>query len=68
MKAKVLVRVDREAALAALHALDALSAACRDDHPKQWQMLKPSCRQARRGLLNAIGYLADLHGLKLEAE
>ena len=59
MKAKVLVKVDRAAALAAIDALDLLENALRDKRPKWRKDLKRSYRHARRGLVHAIGYIAE---------
>ncbi len=59
MRAKVLVRVDRQAALNAIHALDALS---RQDSnlPKK---LRKAYGQARQELTDAIGQWAFCNGV-----
>ncbi|MEJ0028190.1 MAG: hypothetical protein WDN01_19350 [Rhizomicrobium sp.] len=61
MKAKVLVPVDRDAAVEAIRALDALGDALRETGwPKK---LKRQYRQARRDLVDAIGYAALFAGI-----
>ncbi|MBS0472326.1 MAG: hypothetical protein JSR60_14735 [Proteobacteria bacterium] len=61
MKAKVLVNVEREAALEAIRALDALGDALAESGwPKK---LKRTYRDARAGLIEAVGYAALLNGL-----
>ena len=63
MKAKILVRVERDAALDAIRTLDALGAALalHDTHwPKQ---LKRQYRQARKELMRAVGPRAEIAGL-----
>ncbi|HJW39918.1 MAG TPA: hypothetical protein VJ476_01675 [Rhizomicrobium sp.] len=63
MKAKVLVHVDRDKALEAIRALDALGGALCEldaDWPKS---LKRKYKEARHGLLHAIGYAALTTGI-----
>jgi hypothetical protein len=62
MKAKVLVNVDRDAALEAIRALDALGDALGEGGgwPKK---LKRTYRDARAGLIEAVGYAALFNGL-----
>ena len=61
MKAKVLVRVDRDAALQAIRALDALGDALGDaGWPKK---LKRQYKNARADLVEAVGYAAMFSGL-----
>jgi hypothetical protein len=63
MKAKVLIHVDREAALEAIRTLDALGEALLEaehDWPKK---LKRKYRHARRDLVHAIGYAALFAGV-----
>ncbi len=63
MKAKVLVRVDRDAALEAIRTLDALSAALEEQDTHWPRRLKRRYRQARDRLVQATGALAQRHGL-----
>jgi hypothetical protein len=63
MKVKVLVKVDREAALAAIYALDMLEVALRTKKPKWRKELKRSYKHARRGLIRAIGYVAETNSV-----
>ncbi|HEY0301472.1 MAG TPA: hypothetical protein VGC36_09080 [Rhizomicrobium sp.] len=63
MKAKVLVRVDRDAALEAIRALDALGDALREVEPNWPKPLKRKYKDARRELVHAIGYAADFSGI-----
>jgi len=61
MKAKILVPVDRDAAVEAIRALDALGDALRDiGWPKR---LKRQYKDARRDLVLAIGYAANFSGI-----
>ncbi len=61
MKAKVLVPLDRDAAVEAIRALDALGEALRDiGWPKK---LKRQYKDARRELVDAIGYAALFNGI-----
>lgn len=63
MKAKVLVPVDRNAALEAIRALDALRAALREYEPRLPKTLRRQVRDARRDLMDAIGIAAFSHGI-----
>jgi hypothetical protein len=63
MKAKVLVRVDRNAALEAIRTLDALGDALREHEPKWPRKLKRKYKQARRELVLAIGVAAHSTGI-----
>lgn len=63
MKAKVLVRVDRDAALEAIRALDALGGALRELEPNWPKHLRRKYKDARRELVLAIGYAAHYTGL-----
>jgi hypothetical protein len=61
MKAKVLVHVERNTALEAIRALDALGEALDESGwPKK---LKRTYRDARAGLIEAVGYAALFGGL-----
>ena len=65
MKAKVLVPVDRDAAVEAIRALDALGDALRETGwPKK---LKRQYKDARRDLVDAIGYAALFAGISENA-
>jgi hypothetical protein len=58
MKARILVRVEREAALDAIRTLDALGAALRE-HDAHWpKQLKRQYKQARLELARAVGWRA----------
>jgi len=58
MKAKVLVQVERNAALDAIKTLDALGAALHE-HERHWpKHLKRQYRQARQDLAQAVGWRA----------
>jgi hypothetical protein len=63
MKAKVLVRVDRQAAIEAILALDAMVDALREREPKWPKKLKRKYKAARRELVLAIGNAALSTGL-----
>jgi hypothetical protein len=63
MKAKVLVRVDRDAALEAIRTLDALGDALREHEPKWPKKLKRKFKEARRELVLAIGVAAHSTGV-----
>ena len=58
MKAKVLVRLDREIALDAIRALDALGGALLAHDAELPKTLKKQLRSARRELVRAIGWQA----------
>jgi len=63
MRAKVLVRVDRDAAVDAIRTLDALSAALKS-HERRWpKRLKRQYEQTRQDLLRAAGWWAHCNGL-----
>jgi hypothetical protein len=65
MKAKVLVPLDRDAAIEAIRALDALGEALRDSG---WpRKLKRQYRHARRDLVDAIGHAALFSGIAEQA-
>jgi hypothetical protein len=58
MKARILVRVERGAALEAIRALDALGAALHE-HEQHWpKHLKRQYKQARHELVRAVGWRA----------
>ena len=63
MKAKVLVPVDRNAALEAIRALDALGDALREYEPRLPKTLRRQYKDARRDLLDAVGLAAFTHGI-----
>jgi hypothetical protein len=63
MKAKVLIHVDREAALEAIRTLDALGEALREGEVDWPKKLKRKYRHARRDLIQAIGYAALFAGV-----
>jgi hypothetical protein len=63
MKAKVLVPVDRNAALEAIRALDALGDALRAYEARWPKSLKRQVRDARRDLLDAVGIAAFTNGI-----
>jgi hypothetical protein len=63
MKAKVLVRVDRDAALEAIRTLDALGDALREHEPHWPRKLKRKFKSARRELVLAIGVAAHSTGV-----
>ena len=63
MKAKVLVHVDRDAALAAIRTLDAMGEALRADGHDWPKSLKRSYKETRRELIEAVGYAALTTGL-----
>ena len=63
MKAKVLVRVDREAAVEAIRTLDALGEALREHEPNWPKKLKRKFKEARRELVLAIGVAAHSTGV-----
>ncbi|MBL6938777.1 MAG: hypothetical protein ISS15_09425 [Alphaproteobacteria bacterium] len=63
MKAKVMVHVDRDAALEAIRALDALREAMREYEAHWPKALKRQVRDARRDLLDAVGYAAFINGI-----
>ena len=63
MKAKILVRVDRDAALEAIRTLDALGNALREHEPKWPKKLKRKYKDARRELVLAIGVAAHSTGI-----
>ena len=67
MKAKVLVKVDRDGALKAIHVLDAFRLALRENGPKCGKKLKRSYKQARQSLLIAIGSAALNNGVSTRA-
>jgi hypothetical protein len=63
MAVKVLVSVDREAALEAVQALDALAIALSENEARWPKKLKARTRQAREKLVRAIGIRAFTAGL-----
>ncbi len=65
MKAKILVPLDRDAAVEAIRALDALGEALHDiGWPKK---LKRQYKEARRELVGAIGHAALFSGIAEQA-
>ena len=58
MKARVLVRLDREIALDAIRALDALGGALLEHESDLPKRLKKQLKSARRELVRAIGWQA----------
>jgi hypothetical protein len=63
MKAKILVKVDRDAALEAIRTLDALSDALQGHEPRWPKKLKRRYENARHDLVRAAGLWAQLNGL-----
>lgn len=63
MAVKVLVSVDREAALEALQTLDALGSALLASESRWPKKLKSRYKHARRDLVNAIGLRAFTTGV-----
>jgi len=63
MKAKVLVPVDRNAALEAIRALDALREALSEYEPRLPKTLRRQVKDARRDLMHAVGIAAFTHGI-----
>jgi hypothetical protein len=63
MRAKVLVRVDRQAALNAIHVLDSLSIALGEKHSLLPKKLRRKYVEARQELAAAIGYWAFCNGV-----
>ncbi|MEI9887017.1 MAG: hypothetical protein WDN08_11060 [Rhizomicrobium sp.] len=63
MKAKICVQVDRDAALEAIRTLDALGDALREFEPNWPKKLKRKYKDARRELVDAIGYAANFSGI-----
>jgi hypothetical protein len=63
MKAAVLIRVEREAALEAIRALDAFGEALLKHERRLPKKLRERYREARRGLFRATGAAAHSHGL-----
>jgi hypothetical protein len=63
MRAKVLVQVDREAALHAIQALDALSGALNDQDAGWPKKLRKRYVAARQELADAIGLWAFCNGV-----
>jgi hypothetical protein len=58
MKARILVKVERDAALEAIRALDAFGAALHE-HERHWpKHLKRQYKQARHELVCAVGWRA----------
>lgn len=62
MKAKVLVRVDRNAALDAIRTMDALVDALLNQKSEWPKKLKRQYKDVRRDLIRAAGSAADNHG------
>ncbi len=63
MKAKILVRVERDAALDAIRTLDALGDALAEHEPRWPKQLKRQYRQARDELVRAVGQRAHTSGV-----
>ena len=63
MKAKVLVPVDRNTALEAIRALDAMGAALAEYESRMPKTLRRQYRDARRDLLDAVGIAAFTNGI-----
>lgn len=63
MKAKVLIRVDRDSALEAVRTLDALGEALLENDARWSKELRRRYRQARRDLVRAIGWAAQTTGV-----
>jgi hypothetical protein len=63
MSVKVLVRVDRKAALKAIRMLDALSHALAESDAHWSKKLKRKYRDARGELVDAIRHLANCNGI-----
>lgn len=63
MGVKVLVRVDRKAALKAIRVLDDLSHALAEDDVRWSKKLKRKYQEARAELVDAIRHLASCNGI-----
>jgi hypothetical protein len=63
MKAKVLVRVDRDEAIEAIRALDELRAALQAHEPRWPKRLRRRYSKARHNLVRAAGWWAHCHGV-----
>jgi len=63
MKASILVRVDRDAAIAAIRTLDAFGEALLKHEPRLPRKLQRQYREARKTLIRAAGAAARSHGL-----
>ena len=63
MSVKVLVRVDRKAALKAIRVLDALSQALAEGDARWSKKLKRKYQDARAELVDAIHHLASCNGI-----
>jgi hypothetical protein len=63
MKAKILVKVDRDTTLEAIRTLDALSSALQDHEPHWPKKLKRQYEKARQDLVRAAGLWAQSNGL-----
>jgi len=63
MKAKVLVQVERDSALEAIRTLDALSVALLEYEHSWPKKLRRRYKEARRNLVDAIGWAAQANGV-----
>jgi hypothetical protein len=63
MKAKIVVQVERDAALEAIRTLDALGAALKESEARWPKRLKRRYKQARTQLVESLGWWARSHGL-----
>ena len=68
MKAKILVKVDRDAALDAIRTLDALSGALKNSQSRWPKRLKRQYEKARQDLVSAAGLWAQCNGLVSDLE
>lgn len=63
MKAKILVSVDRDAALEAIRTLDALGVALLEYETRRPKKLRSRYQEARRDLVRAVGCRAHTSGV-----
>lgn len=63
MRAKVLIRVDRDSALEAIRTLDALGTALLEHEPALPKELRRRYKGVRRDLVRALGWTAYSTGL-----
>jgi hypothetical protein len=63
MKAKVLIRVERDAALDAIRTLDALGTALKQRDPRWPKQLRRRYEKTRHDLVRATGWWAEFNAL-----